>query len=80
MILRGDGHSNIVEFNSLDQQTYTLKRLVIRGVKESNPLPGIALMFPRVVRTNPVGLRLRSYSDRKCAMCGANNDLHIARL
>lgn len=41
MILRGDGHSSIVEFNSLDQQTYTQKRLEIRGVKESNPLPSI---------------------------------------
>jgi type I restriction enzyme M protein len=41
MILRGDGHSTILEFNSLDQQTYTQKRLEIRGVKENNPIPAV---------------------------------------
>lgn len=41
MILRGDGHSTILEFNSLDQQTYSLKRLDNRGAKEDNPIPAI---------------------------------------
>ena len=41
MILRGDGHTDIVEFNTLDRQTYTQKRLEIRGARESNPIPSI---------------------------------------
>jgi len=41
MILRGDGHSTILEFNSLDQQTYTEDRLDIRGRLEPNPIPRI---------------------------------------
>jgi len=41
MILRGDGHSTILEFNSLDQQTYIEDRLDIRGRLEPNPIPRI---------------------------------------
>lgn len=41
MILRGDGHSTILEFNSLDKQTYSQPRLEIRGQKQDNPIPGI---------------------------------------
>jgi type I restriction enzyme M protein len=41
MILRGDGHSTILEFNSLDKQSYSQPRLEIRGQKQDNPIPGI---------------------------------------
>jgi type I restriction enzyme M protein len=41
MILRGDGHSTILEFNSLDKQTYSEARLKIRGQTQNNPIPDI---------------------------------------
>jgi type I restriction enzyme M protein len=41
MVLRGDGHSTILEFNSLDRLTYTQRRLVIRGDKLANPIPAV---------------------------------------
>jgi type I restriction enzyme M protein len=41
MILRGDGHSTILEFNSLDRLTYTEPVLELRGEEENNPIPDI---------------------------------------
>lgn len=41
MLLRGDGHSTILEFNSLDSQTYRQRRLELRGERVPNPLPAI---------------------------------------
>lgn len=41
MLLRGDGHSTILEFNSLDQLTYKESPLEIRGKLEANPIPQI---------------------------------------
>jgi type I restriction enzyme M protein len=41
MILKGDGHSAIHEFNSLDQQTYTLPTLTLRDDEVDNPYPAI---------------------------------------
>jgi type I restriction enzyme M protein len=57
MILRGDGHSTILEFNSLDRETYTLESLLLRGRTESNPLPKIFKEggFDFVVANPPYG-------------------------
>lgn len=53
MILHGDGHSSIVEFNSLDRQSYTHKKLEIRGKKEANPIPDIIKSGFNLVMGNP---------------------------
>jgi|GEM_PF-2353628 len=57
MILRGDGHSSILEFNSLDRQTYTERQLEIRGGRESNPIPDILKSggFDLIVANPPYG-------------------------
>lgn len=41
MLLRGDGHSTVMEFNSLDRQTYAMPRIELRGERVANPLPKI---------------------------------------
>lgn len=57
MILHGDGHTTILEFNSLDRQSYTRSRLEIRGERQPNPLPTIlkAGGFDRIMGNPPYG-------------------------
>lgn len=57
MILRGDGHSTILEFNSLDQQTYSEEQLEIRGEKQANPIPSIrqSTGFDIIIANPPYG-------------------------
>jgi type I restriction enzyme M protein len=53
MLLRGDGHSTILEFNSLDRQTYALDRVDLRGERVPNPLPGILADGFDLIMANP---------------------------
>lgn len=59
MLLRGDGHSTILEFNSLDSQTYRQRRLELRGTRMANPLPdlldGDAGGFDLIMANPPYG-------------------------
>jgi type I restriction enzyme M protein len=53
MLLRGDGHSTILEFNSLDSQTYRQRRLELRGDRVRNPLPDILETGFDLIMANP---------------------------
>jgi type I restriction enzyme M protein len=57
MILKGDGHSAVMEFNSLDQQTYSLPTLTLRDDVLKNPYPTILAEggFDMIIANPPYG-------------------------
>ena len=57
MILKGDGHSTVQEFNSLDQLTYTLSTLKPHDDEVDNPYPAILAQggFDLIMANPPYG-------------------------
>ena len=57
MILKGDGHSTVQEFNSLDQLTYTLPALKPHDDEVDNPYPAILAQagFNLIMANPPYG-------------------------